>query len=231
MARRSYGSGSLVVRADANGAETWYGLWRTGPRRVKRALGPKRAPASRHGLTRSQAEAELPPAHAGTDRPDRPGRAQDRRRGRGALRRAPRQCEAAQAQVQGPTPPAASLGAKRRRDRAPTALAREAVFGEPPEDTWSAATLRRSASAPPASRRSAGRDPRSGSGPVGSVAGNASGHRRHLVTPRALFPWALVAAGHERGGAFRADLGGPSVSGELQRVPRHAERRCVIPPG
>jgi hypothetical protein len=26
MARRSYGSGSLVVRADANGAETWYGL-------------------------------------------------------------------------------------------------------------------------------------------------------------------------------------------------------------
>jgi hypothetical protein len=33
MARRSYGSGSLVVRADANGAETWYGLWRTGHRR------------------------------------------------------------------------------------------------------------------------------------------------------------------------------------------------------
>ncbi|MEA2400429.1 MAG: hypothetical protein QOK00_832, partial [Thermoleophilaceae bacterium] len=39
MARRSYGSGSLVVRADANGAETWYGLWRTGTRRVKRVLG------------------------------------------------------------------------------------------------------------------------------------------------------------------------------------------------
>lgn len=59
MARRSYGSGSLVVRADANGAETWYGLWRTGQRRVKRALGPKRSPALRDGLTRAQAEAEL----------------------------------------------------------------------------------------------------------------------------------------------------------------------------
>jgi hypothetical protein len=59
MARRSYGSGSLTVRVDANGTETWYGLWRTGERRVKRALGPKRAPGSRDGLTRSQAEAEL----------------------------------------------------------------------------------------------------------------------------------------------------------------------------
>jgi integrase len=59
MARRSYGSGSLLVRADANGSETWYGLWRTDGRRVKRALGPKRAPGSRDGLTRRQAEAEL----------------------------------------------------------------------------------------------------------------------------------------------------------------------------
>jgi hypothetical protein len=59
MARRSYGSGSLVVRADANGAETWYGLWRTGTRRVKRALGPKRTAGSRDGLTRKQAEGEL----------------------------------------------------------------------------------------------------------------------------------------------------------------------------
>jgi hypothetical protein len=59
MARRSYGSGSLTFRADGNGAETWYGLWRTGGRRVKRALGPKRAPGSRDGLTRTQAEAEL----------------------------------------------------------------------------------------------------------------------------------------------------------------------------
>jgi integrase len=59
MARRSYGSGSLTVRADVNGTETWYGLWRTGGRRVKRALGPKRTPGARDGLTRSQAEAEL----------------------------------------------------------------------------------------------------------------------------------------------------------------------------
>ena len=59
MARRSYGSGSLVVRADANGSETWYGLWRSGGRRVKRSLGPKRTPGSRDGLTRTQAEAEL----------------------------------------------------------------------------------------------------------------------------------------------------------------------------
>jgi hypothetical protein len=43
MARRNYGSGSIVVRADANCAETWYGLWRSDGRRVKRALGPKRA--------------------------------------------------------------------------------------------------------------------------------------------------------------------------------------------
>lgn len=27
MARRSYGSGSLYLRADGNGAETWYGSW------------------------------------------------------------------------------------------------------------------------------------------------------------------------------------------------------------
>jgi integrase len=59
MARRSYGTGSLVARRDANGAETWYGLWCAGGRRVKRALGPKRGPGSREGLTRAQAEAEL----------------------------------------------------------------------------------------------------------------------------------------------------------------------------
>lgn len=59
MARRSYGSGSLAIRADANGVETWYGWWRVGGRRVKRALGPKRPPGSRDGLTRTQAEAEL----------------------------------------------------------------------------------------------------------------------------------------------------------------------------
>lgn len=59
MARRSYGSGSLTIREDARGKETWYAVWHVGGRRVKRALGPKRSPGARDGLTRSQAEAEL----------------------------------------------------------------------------------------------------------------------------------------------------------------------------
>jgi integrase len=59
MARRSYGSGSLTTRRDANGTETWYGWWRVGNRRVKRALGLKRSPGTRGGLTQTQAEAEL----------------------------------------------------------------------------------------------------------------------------------------------------------------------------
>lgn len=57
--RRSYGTGSLDARLDANGTETWYGRWRTNGRQAKRAIGPKRAPGSRDGLTRPQAEAEL----------------------------------------------------------------------------------------------------------------------------------------------------------------------------
>jgi integrase len=59
MAKRSYGSGSLYVRRDAAGQESWYGHWRQGVRQVKRKLGPKRVAGSRDGLTRSQAEAEL----------------------------------------------------------------------------------------------------------------------------------------------------------------------------
>jgi len=57
--RRSYGTGSLYVRADRNGRETWYGKWRAGGRQVKRRIGDKRATGSRDGLTRPQAEAEL----------------------------------------------------------------------------------------------------------------------------------------------------------------------------
>lgn len=57
--RRSYGSGSLYVRRDAAGRETWYAHWRQNGRQVKRRIGPKRAPGSREGLTRRQAEAEL----------------------------------------------------------------------------------------------------------------------------------------------------------------------------
>ena len=57
--RRSYGTGSLYVRADSSGRETWYGKWHANGRRVKRVIGPKRATGSREGLTRAQAESEL----------------------------------------------------------------------------------------------------------------------------------------------------------------------------
>src|SRR4051794_38846501 len=57
--RRSYGTGSLFVRRDSAGQETWYAQFRSGGRLVKRALGPKRMPATREGLTRAQAEAAL----------------------------------------------------------------------------------------------------------------------------------------------------------------------------
>lgn len=59
MSRRSYGSGSLFVRRDSRGTETWYGKWHSGGRRVQRRLGLKRLPGSREGLTRAQAEREL----------------------------------------------------------------------------------------------------------------------------------------------------------------------------
>lgn len=58
-AKRSYRSGSLFVRRDRGGAETWYGSWYAHGRRVKRRVGPKRAVGTRSGLTRPQAEAEL----------------------------------------------------------------------------------------------------------------------------------------------------------------------------
>lgn len=54
MQRRSYGTGSLFT---ARGK--WYGKWRVGDQQVRRAIGPKRQPGSRDGLTRKQAEAEL----------------------------------------------------------------------------------------------------------------------------------------------------------------------------
>lgn len=59
MARRSYGSGSLAVRADSAGVESWYGTWWADGRKVKRKLGPKRPAGSREGLTAAQAEREL----------------------------------------------------------------------------------------------------------------------------------------------------------------------------
>jgi len=57
--RRSYGTGSLYVQVDRAGREAFYGKWRTNGRQVKRRIGDKRAPGSREGLTRPQAEAEL----------------------------------------------------------------------------------------------------------------------------------------------------------------------------
>src|SRR6476469_1661159 len=39
---RAYGSGSLWVRRNARGGETWYGQVRVDGRVVRRALGPKR---------------------------------------------------------------------------------------------------------------------------------------------------------------------------------------------
>lgn len=57
--RRSYGTGSLRVRRDSRGEETWYAQVRVGERFIKRALGPKRAAGSREGLTKAQAEGRL----------------------------------------------------------------------------------------------------------------------------------------------------------------------------
>ena len=54
MQRRNYGTGSLFT---ARGK--WYGQWWVEGRQIKRAIGPKRQPGSRDGLTRKQAEAEL----------------------------------------------------------------------------------------------------------------------------------------------------------------------------
>jgi len=59
MARRSYGTGSLIVRRDGNGRDTWHGKWRVNGRQVKRRIGAKRRPGERDGLTRAQAEEEL----------------------------------------------------------------------------------------------------------------------------------------------------------------------------
>jgi integrase len=52
--RRSYGTGSIIVRGGS-----YFGKWRIGDRQIKRKLGPKRLPGSREGLTRKQAEAQL----------------------------------------------------------------------------------------------------------------------------------------------------------------------------
>jgi integrase len=57
--RRPRGTGTLFVKRDSGGRETWYGKWRVGSAQVKRRIGPKRIPSTREGLTRTQAEAQL----------------------------------------------------------------------------------------------------------------------------------------------------------------------------
>jgi integrase len=53
-AKRTYGSGSVIVHRGA-----WYGRWWIGNRYVKRKLGEIREPGTREGLTRKQAEMAL----------------------------------------------------------------------------------------------------------------------------------------------------------------------------
>lgn len=59
ISKRSYGTGSLFIRTDAAGRDSWYGQWRSGDTIVKRKLGVKRQAGTRDGLTKAQAEAEL----------------------------------------------------------------------------------------------------------------------------------------------------------------------------
>ncbi len=53
-ARRSHGTGSLIEQRG-----NYYGKWRIDGRQVMRKIGPVRKPATRDGLTRSQAETQL----------------------------------------------------------------------------------------------------------------------------------------------------------------------------
>ena len=46
VGKRSYGTGSLFVRANGRGEEAWYAQWRVDGRLVKKCLGPKRRPSS-----------------------------------------------------------------------------------------------------------------------------------------------------------------------------------------
>ena len=73
-ARRSYGTGSLYVRVDSAGRESWYGKWHTNGRRVKRKVRtqsarrrPRRAHPrpSRGELRRLMAEVQVTPAVGG----------------------------------------------------------------------------------------------------------------------------------------------------------------------
>lgn len=54
--RRERGDGSLTLRPNAKGGETWICFWRIDGRGVMRSLGPKRSKAQPEGLTQAQAE-------------------------------------------------------------------------------------------------------------------------------------------------------------------------------
>lgn len=54
--RRAYGTGSLELRTDNHGRETYYGRFRTGGKQHKVKLGEKRKPGEKTGLTKSAAE-------------------------------------------------------------------------------------------------------------------------------------------------------------------------------
>ena len=66
--RRSHGTGSLIVRTDTAGRETFYGQWRADGRIIKRRIGPKRVKGTRQGLTLTMAEAALRQMMAGHPR-------------------------------------------------------------------------------------------------------------------------------------------------------------------
>ncbi len=58
--RRAPGTGSLIIRRDAAGRDSYYGQWTpTGGKQVKRRIGFKRTPGNADGLTVRKAETKL----------------------------------------------------------------------------------------------------------------------------------------------------------------------------
>jgi hypothetical protein len=57
--RRSYGTGTLYHRADAQGRQWWYGRWHNGTSRPNRKIGSIRTRGGEEGLTRREAEQAL----------------------------------------------------------------------------------------------------------------------------------------------------------------------------
>ena len=57
--KRAYGTGSLQLRKDSHGRETYYGRFYAHGHQVKRKLGPRRLPGEKIGLTKSGAERAL----------------------------------------------------------------------------------------------------------------------------------------------------------------------------